>query len=437
MKKKVAITTLGCKTNQFESAAIVESLEKSGYSVVSFNTIADIYIINTCTVTAKSDAESRRLIRRAKKYNQDARIIVTGCYAQISSSALEKIPDVSLVIGNNEKKRIVEFLGNQISERVIVSDIEEDKTVSSLSLESFAEHTRAFLQIQNGCNAFCTYCIIPYARGRSRSVPFDEVIKGIKLYSDHGYKEVVLTGIHLGNYGFDLSPKKSIEDILAEVEGNSLIERIRIGSIEPNEISDRLIELLASSKSLCPHLHIPLQSGSDSVLARMGRNYNSDLVKDIVTELLLKVPDISIGFDVISGFPGESDKEHNDTCSFLDEIHFAYLHVFPYSVRPGTKAADMSGHLNPEIIKARAKELRKIGENKKQNFAAKFIDRRVPVLIQSRNSHGEIMALSRNYLSVKLLDDVPSLKGKERIVRIIKVDEYGACIGCLDDFCLG
>ncbi len=428
--KKVAITTLGCKTNQFESAAMTEALGRDGYQLVPFAEGADIYIVNTCTVTAKTDAESRRLIRRACRWNPDAKIVVTGCYAQLSASDLKDLPGVALVMGNREKGGVAELLRQLDSgvARVEVADIGAERQMEPLPLESFAEHTRAFLQVQNGCNCFCTYCIVPYARGRSRSVPFAEVLQGIRRLGESGFREVVLTGIHLGAYGLDLEPKAELLELLRAVELEGMVERLRVGSVEPNEVSTEFIHFLASSRHTCPHLHLPLQSGSATVLERMGRRYAPETVRELVSSLLEAVPDMAIGFDVIAGFPGESDEEHRATCELIDSLPVAYLHVFPYSSRPGTKAAAMPGHLPPSVIKSRAEELRLLGEGKKRAFAGRFVGRELPVLVQGKADGGRVSGLSRNYLSVSFAAPSDS-RGEEISVRITGVNEDGSCLG--------
>lgn len=428
--KKVAITTLGCKTNQFESAAMTEALEKGGYRLVPFEQGADIYIVNTCTVTARTDAESRRLIRRASRWNPVGKIVVTGCYAQLAADELKLLPGVSLVMGNREKGGVAPLLQELEggSPRVVVADIAAEREMAPLSLESFAEHTRAFLQVQNGCNAFCAYCIVPYARGRSRSVPHGEVIEGIGKLAARGFHEVVLTGIHLGAYGLDLQPKTGLLELLRDVEAGGLVERLRVGSVEPNEVSREFIRFLAASRHICPHLHLPLQSGSASVLERMGRRYTPESVAGLVESLFAAVPDMAIGFDVIAGFPGETDGEHRATCELIGSLPVAYLHVFPYSSRTGTRAATMPGHLSPALIKARAEELRQVGEEKKRAFAGRFIGRELPVLVQSETGSGIATGLSRNYLSVTFPAHV-TLKGEELAVRITGINPDGSCRG--------
>ncbi|NJD90390.1 MAG: tRNA (N(6)-L-threonylcarbamoyladenosine(37)-C(2))-methylthiotransferase MtaB [Geobacter sp.] len=423
LSKRVAITTLGCKTNQFESAGMSESLEQQGYRAVPFSDEADVYIINTCSVTAKSDAESRKLIRRAARLNPAARVVVTGCYAQLAADELSKLPNVSLVIGNSEKRDIARLLANAApgeGASVVVTDIGAESTAGVLHLESFAEHTRAFLQIQNGCNAFCAYCIVPYARGRSRSVAFDEVLAGVARFAAAGFREVVLTGIHLGAYGKDLAGETDLTALLSAIDASGAVNRLRIGSVEPDEVSPQMIGVIASGRHICPHMHLPLQSGSDRVLAAMGRGYTSGEIRALVASLVKALPGIAIGFDVIAGFPGESAADHAATCALLEELPVAYLHVFPYSSRPGTRAATMPGHLDPAVIKERAAELRQIGERKKRNYAAGFVGRELSLLMQGGNN-----GITPNYLAVKLAEEAAG----EVPVRITGVNRDGSCRG--------
>ncbi len=423
--KRVAISTLGCKTNQFESAAMTESLEREGYELVPFDTEADVYIINTCTVTGRTDSESRRLVRRAVRRNGAARVVVTGCYAQVAAEELKALPGVNLVIGNTEKKEIVELLRSlDDGKQVKVADIMAEDSAEPMRLESFAEHTRAFLQVQNGCNAFCSYCIVPYARGRSRSVAPDEVLAGIRRFAAEGYREVVLTGIHLGAYGLDLDPPGELLDLLTAVEAEGALPRLRLGSVEPNEVSDRMIAFLAGSRVVCPHLHIPLQSGSDTVLTRMNRRYTTSYVRELVGRLIDAIPDLTIGMDVIAGFPGETDAEHGETCALLSSLPIAYLHVFPYSSRTGTPAATMPGHLPPSVITRRAAELRTLGAKKKRAHAAAFIGRELAVLVQESLGDGVVRGLSGNYLVVTLAGD-EGLLNREITVRVTGVADDG------------
>ncbi|BEH09479.1 tRNA (N(6)-L-threonylcarbamoyladenosine(37)-C(2))-methylthiotransferase MtaB [Geobacter sulfurreducens subsp. ethanolicus] len=422
--QRVAITTLGCKINQFESAAMTESLGREGFRLVPFEDEADIYVINTCTVTARTDAESRRLIRRAMRRNPAARVVVTGCYAQVAPDAVGELPGVSLVVGNSEKKGIAGLLRDAVpAEKILVSDISRQRTAEALGLESFAEHTRAFLQVQNGCDAFCSYCIVPHARGRSRSVPFRDVLEGIGTFAGQGFREVVLTGIHLGAYGADLEPPASLLDLLAAADAEAPVPRLRVGSVEPHEISDGLIALMARSPVICPHLHIPLQSGSDSVLERMNRRYTAAFFRERVERLAAAVPDICIGCDVIAGFPGETDEEFAATLALLEGLPIAHLHVFPFSRRAGTPAARMSGQVDGKIVRERAEVLRALSDRKREAFHRRFVGRDLPVLVL--NGRGkEVTGLSRNYITVRIEAVTPPPEG-EVMVRVTGVEADG------------
>ena len=417
--KRVAISTLGCKTNQFESAAMVEQLIAAGYRVVPFTEPSDIYIINSCTVTARTDAETRRLIRRARRLNPDSRIIATGCYAQVAPGELEKMPELDCVLGNQEKQNIATLME---STEHSVSDIAAITQVEPLKLTSFAEHTRAFLQIQNGCNSFCSYCIVPYARGRSRSVRAEDVLQGVRDLAANGFREVVLTGIHLGAYGLDLPSSTTLTALVRQIDAESIVPRLRIGSVEPNEVSDEFLQLMARSKSICPHLHLPLQSGSDSVLNRMGRPYTSGFFRNLMTRISAAMPDAFIGADVIAGFPGETGQEFDETVRLLEDLPFSDLHVFPYSSRPGTRAAGMPGHLPAHIVTERAARLRNIAESKKQVFLDRFIGREQKVLVQKMDKKtGICRGLSRNYLIVACTG-YEAFVNSEICVRIVQSD---------------
>ncbi|QXE85018.1 tRNA (N(6)-L-threonylcarbamoyladenosine(37)-C(2))-methylthiotransferase MtaB [Geomonas nitrogeniifigens] len=409
--KRIAITTLGCKINQFESAAMTEALEQNGYSFVPFTETADIYVINSCTVTAKTDAESRRLIRRATRMNPEARVVITGCYAQMAGDELLKLPGVNLILGNSEKKDIVGFIKGLGDEpQAVVSDISQQRTGERTQLESFAEHTRAFLQVQNGCDARCAYCIVPYARGASRSVVPQEALDGMAAFSAKGFQEIVLTGIHLGAYGLDLDPPTDLLALMREAERQGVVRRLRVGSVEPTEVAPEMIAFMAGSGVVCPHLHLPLQSGSDGVLTRMNRGYDTALFRSVVEALVAAMPDVSIGSDVIAGFPGETDQEFQETLSFIESLPLAYLHVFPFSQRPGTPAATMAAQVHPRVIKERAEALRILSEKKKTEYAARFVGRELQVLVQK--DEGGRKGLSRNYLPV-LIEECEGLVNQE------------------------
>lgn len=402
MSQTVAIATLGCKTNQFESAAIEEQLKGAGYTIVPFEEGADLVVVNTCTVTARTDAQSRNLIRRARRLNLQSRIIVTGCYAQVEPEALRGIPGVAMVIGNDEKKDLLRYLAEERERQLVATDgLARGRGGVALSLTSFTDRSRAFLQIQNGCDAFCSYCIIPYARGSSRSVPFDEVVERVEHLVGSGYHEVVLTGIHMGAYGLDLDPQSSLTDLVLAIEERTEIPRLRLGSIEPNEITDRLIERMATSDRICPHLHIPMQSGSDSILKRMNRHYDAGFFHHLVEKIHRSVPEVAIGVDVIAGFPGETEEEFDQTWRLIDHLPLSHLHVFPYSRRPGTPAAEMAEQLDGALIRERAAKLRSLGEAKARRYAERFVGRVLELVVEGGEEDGWRRGLSRNYLGVQ------------------------------------
>jgi len=401
--KKISFVTLGCKTNQFESAAMTEAARKEGYRVVSAGETADICVINTCTVTARTDAESRRLIRRALRENPAAQIVVTGCYAQIAAEEISSMPGVALIIGNTEKRELLQLLRNLGEEQHIkVSDISKVHETGPLILETFAEHTRAFLQIQNGCDSRCSYCIVPHVRGPSRSVRLDDALEGIRTFARQGFREVVLTGIHLGAFGLDLSPPASLLELLSLAERERIVPRLRLGSIEPTEFSPELIQLIATGHSICPHLHIPLQSGDDGVLAAMNRPYTSGFFRELIGKITAASPCLCLGTDIIAGFPGETEEAFENGYRFLEALPLAYFHVFPFSPRQGTPAATMPDPVPPAVIKKRAEALRVLSLRKKMAYFERFLGRELLVLIQQKRKGGALQGLSRNYLTVAI-----------------------------------
>ncbi len=401
--KKISFVTLGCKTNQFESAAMADAAAKVGLQIVPAHEPADIVVINTCTVTARTDAESRRLVRRARRENPGARIVVAGCYSQLAPETFRDFPGVSLIIGNSEKRDLMDLLQeSEDGQLVKVSDIFEEETAAPLIIESFAEHTRAFMQVQNGCDSRCSYCIVPHVRGRSRSVPLESALEGIRAFARQGFREVVLTGIHLGAYGLDLKPSSSLFDLVAQAARERIVPRLRLGSIEPTEIPDDLIQLLATAETICPHLHIPLQSGNDGVLAAMNRPYTTGFFREVVEKLATAVPTIFLGTDIIAGFPGETDEDFQQGYRFLESLPLAAFHVFPFSPRQGTPAAAMAGKVPAGVIKERAEVLRRLSEEKKKRFFEGFLGRDLEVLVQEEGKNGVLKGLSRNYIPVAL-----------------------------------
>jgi len=419
MKRTASIATLGCKTNQHESVVMEEKLRLAGYELVDFSEGADLVVVNTCTVTAATDSQSRNLIRRARRMNIDCRVIVTGCYAQIDPETLRTIPGVAVVLGNEEKQDLLRYLDDEQQAQIVdVSDIRSSGDSVPLTLSAFTERSRAFVQIQNGCDAFCSYCIIPYARGTSRSMPPEQVIQQVLSLQQQGYPEVVFTGIHIGGYGKDLDPPSSLVELLRRVEDQTEVPRLRLGSVEPTEIPAELLELMAESSRICPHLHIPLQSGDNQVLKRMNRHYTTQFFHELVRTAHNKMPEAAIGLDVIAGYPGESEDEFDHTCRLLENLPISHLHVFPYSRRPGTPAAEVADQLPGELIKSRAAMIRAIGERKNRQFCERFIGRVLEVVVEGGEMDGYSRGLSRNYLSIMFKSN-PKLQGKRAWVKIL------------------
>ena len=413
----VSFVTLGCKTNQFESASMQESLQSAGYQVVPFDDGADLVIVNTCTVTNATDAQSRNLIRRARKLNVACRVVVTGCYAQVDPEALQDLPGVSLVIGNEEKQRLLDFLTeDQETTAVAVSDIRQVEKVCLPPLTTFSGRSRAFVQIQNGCDAFCSYCIIPYARGASRSATPDEILQQIDGLVASGFQEIVLTGIHIGGYGADLDTPMTLNDLVRKIEAKTSVHRLRLGSIEPTELTDELLETVASSKVICHHLHIPLQAGNDQVLQRMKRTYNTEFFGQLLGRVRASIPDAAICLDVITGFPGESEEEFESTFNFISRLPLTDLHVFPYSKRPGTPAASYPDQVPGDVSKARAEQLRQLAAEKHRSFAEGFIDEELEVVVESGVKEGLLKGVTRNYLDIRFSGD-EALSGQRVMVK--------------------
>jgi len=422
---RIAIATLGCKANQYDSEIIREGFEEKNLEIVPFSKGADIYVINTCTVTAKTDYQSRQLIRRAHRFNPQAKIVVTGCYAQLAPDELKKMPGVSLVVGNCDKERIADLvchLCNECKVKVLVKPIERGVLFQKKNLNTFSGKTRFFLKIQDGCNACCSYCIIPRARGRSRSMNPKIVLEMLEKIGISGYKEVVLTGIHLGAYGLDLSPPTTLFQLLHQIEREKLIPRVRLSSIEPNEISEELIDFLMTSKTICPHLHLTLQSGDNEILKRMNRPYSAENFRELVLNLKNSIPDLSIGVDVIVGFPGEGEKEFHHTFSLLEELPITYLHIFPFSPRKGTPAAQFPERVDGNIVKIRGKLLRNLGSKKRRDFYRTYLNKRLKVLIETKRDKETYLlkGLSRNYIPI-LVDAEDKFINKEVTVKISSV----------------
>lgn len=401
---KVAFYTLGCKVNQYESAAMAELFKERGYEIVDFESPADIYVINTCDVTNESARKSRQMIRKASRINPHARVAVAGCYAQLESGEISRIPGVDVIVGTKDRRRIVDLLEESIKKRgqiVAVEDISKERSFEEIALKGFSHRTRAFLKIQEGCNMFCSYCIIPYARGPVRSREAESIIKEAQKLAQEGFKEIVLAGIHLGLYGHDfLGKRPSLLEIITRLSEIDGIRRIRLSSIEAMELTDEYIEGLSKLQNFCHHFHIPLQSGCDTVLKRMNRRYSTAQFKDIVERIRSRMPDVSITTDVIVGFPGETPKEFDETFNFIQDVGFARLHVFPFSPREGTPAAKMPDPVKKSIKEKRSRKLIGLSGELEKNFRQKFLGERAEVLFEEKMDNNIYEGFTGNYMKV-------------------------------------
>jgi threonylcarbamoyladenosine tRNA methylthiotransferase MtaB len=409
---KFFITTLGCKVNQYESDAIAQHLRGSGCAFVLREEKADLCIINTCAVTQKASMQSRQAVRQAIRSNPGARIIVTGCYAQTEPDEIRKIKGVHDIIGHADKHKIPELILSiekkaGPSPALIRRNIFLEHDFKQIPATVLANRTRQFLKIQDGCDTFCTYCIVPYARGRSRSMPLENILENIKQLKQAGYHEVVLTGVHLGAYGLDLSPPASLTELLIRIHKSKTIDRVRLSSIEPLELTDDIIKLVAETDSFCHHFHIPLQSGDDLILKKMHRPYTRSFFKDLVIKINKSIPDAAIGVDILVGFPGETEKAFENTYSLIEELPITYLHVFPFSPRSGTPASGYQHKVPSEVIKARCQKMRVLGNGKKRDFYKKIIGAKVEVLIEGKRdrSTGFLKGITSNYVPVLVKGD--------------------------------
>ena len=399
------IITLGCKVNQYESAYLKDSLLKAGWYEASKHEKADITLINTCIVTRKASYQSRQALRKAIRENPAGMTAAIGCYGQVFPDELSKIPGLNLITGNTVKGQLPDILINRLhdgQQHLISEGFNSDETFEALPLKGFLNRTRAFLKIQDGCRSFCSYCIVPFARGPVRSLYPAKVLSMLKSLSNEGFKEVVLTGIHLGMYGTDLDHDMDLKVLLTLIKREGLPMRIRLSSLEPTEINRDLIDMMASEEWLCRHFHVPLQSGDDRILKRMNRDYTAREFARLVERIHEKIPLAAIGLDTMAGFPGEDDRAHQHTCSLIHELPVSYLHVFPFSPRKGTAAAGFSDQVNQSVIKERAAELRTLGEKKREAFYRSCLGKEFLVLAEGWHSErGKmIKGLSDNYLRV-------------------------------------
>lgn len=423
MKKSVAIFTLGCKVNQYETEAMTELFLKANYDVVAADEFADVYVINTCTVTNLSDKKSRQFIRRSKSKNSEAIIAVVGCYSQVSPDEISKIDEVDIILGTDNRSKIVELCEDFRADKLkvnLVSDIMQVREFEELNINDVEGKTRAFIKIQDGCNQYCSYCIIPYARGSIRSRNKASIVSEIKRLCNAGFKEIVLTGIHIASYGKDLGDERLI-DLIEKIHNIEGLERIRLGSLEPTLITDDFMKRLSSLKKVCNHFHLSLQSGSDTVLKRMNRKYTTDEYRKIVEIIRTYMEDVAFTTDIIVGFPEETQAEFDETYAFVKEIGFSKIHVFQYSPRKGTPAAELK-QLDGNIKHERSKLLIALSDSLNSEFNEKFINKQLDVLFEEESKYKEnhIEGYTTNYIRVLAVGD-ETLIGKIKDVKIEKV----------------
>ena len=424
MKKQAALHNLGCKDNAYEVEAMQQLLEKAGYEIVPFEPGADVYLINTCTVTNIADRKSRQMLHKAKKMNPDAIVVATGCYVQTDEGKLDKDEAVDLILGNNQKKQIVEVLEEyerQHKKQKHVIKINQTKEYEELEISHTAEHVRAYIKVQDGCNQFCTYCIIPYARGRVRSRKIFQVIEEVQTLAARGYKEVVLTGIHLSSYGLDF-PEEERETLLSliqavhEVQG---IQRIRLGSLEPRIITEEFARTISALPKMCPHFHLSLQSGCDATLERMNRRYTSTEYAEKCTLLRKYFDNPALTTDVIVGFPMETEEEFRMSRDFVDSIHFYETHIFKYSRRHGTKAAAMDGQLTESQKAIRSDEMLALNEKHSREYEESMLGRELEILLEEEiEMNGEQWYLGHSKEYIKAVLKKQPQYGINDIVRV-------------------
>lgn len=416
--RKVAIKNLGCKVNEYETEVLIQMLKESGYIVVGFEEVADIYIVNTCSVTNMADRKSRQLLHKAKKINKDSLVIAMGCYVQANEEAAKLDDSIDIIIGNNKKKEIIEIIDRAFEDRfandktlnnTTIIDISREKNYEEMKRNTTVSRTRANVKIQDGCNQFCTFCIIPYARGRVRSRKLEDIIAEVEGLVDNGYKEVVLTGIHISSYGIDLDKDIRLIDVLREINKIKGVKRIRIGSLEPRIITEKFATELVKLEKICPHFHLSLQSGSDSVLKRMNRRYTSGEYFEKVKMLRKYYDKPAITTDIIVGFPEETKEEHIETVEFVKKIKFAEAHIFKYSKRHGTVAAMMEGQVDEAQKNTRSNELITLASLHAKEYKESYLDTDVEVLFEERKTIDDIIfqvGHTREYIKVAIKSDV-------------------------------
>ncbi|WP_026689192.1 tRNA (N(6)-L-threonylcarbamoyladenosine(37)-C(2))-methylthiotransferase MtaB [Alteribacter aurantiacus] len=441
----VAFHTLGCKVNHYETEAIWQLFKSEGYEKTDFDQTSDVYVINTCTVTNTGDKKSRQVIRRAIRKNPEAVICVTGCYAQTSPAEIMAIPGVDIVVGTQDRHKMIPYIEQFREEREPINgvgNIMKTRVYEELDVPAFTDRTRASLKIQEGCNNFCTFCIIPWARGLLRSRKPEDVLSQARQLVDAGYKEIVLTGIHTGGYGEDFKDY-SLADLLLELEKVEGLKRIRISSIEASQITDRVIEVIDQSEKIVRHLHVPLQSGSDTVLKRMRRKYTNEFFAERVGRLHKALPGLAVTTDVIVGFPGETDEEYQETYDFIRDLKFSELHVFPYSKRTGTPAARMEDQVDDNVKNDRVHRLIELSNQLAKEYASTFEDDVLEMIPEEKASEGDLLVgYTDNYMKVKvegsedLIGEIVKVKitkagypyNEGQFVRVVKDDAKTAIV---------
>lgn len=402
--QKVAFHTLGCKVNQHDSAIMAALFQDAGYEVVDFNDLADVYVVNTCTVTHLSDRKSRQMIRHAARENPAATIVVCGCYAQTAKAELEALDEVDLIIGTNERHKVVEAVETFRQDHVKTAYMADDEELfyyEDLPHERVSGMTRAYVKIQEGCDQFCAYCAIPYARGPLRSRSEQDTIDEINMLVERGYKEVILTGIHIGAYGRGVKDETcDLTGLCRRILDETAIERLRIGSLEGIEVTDALIEMIASDERMAKHLHLPLQSGCDRTLSAMRRPYDTEQFREMMRRIRGKVPNIAITTDLMVGFPGETDEDFKESLVFCNDIAFSAMHIFKYSMRSGTPAAAMPDQIDPQIKERRAKQMADVAQKNKLDYERRFVGQTLRILVEEQTKDGLWTGHSSNYLLV-------------------------------------
>ena len=424
--KRAAIVTLGCKVNQYETDAMYGMLKQAGVIMVDPKEAADIYIVNTCSVTNMAERKSRQMLHRAKKKNPDVVVVAVGCYAQVGKEELSNDSNIDLIIGNNKKKELIHILEEHMGEKeaveesIEVIDIAHDQEYESLHIEQLKEHTRAYIKVQDGCNQFCSYCIIPYTRGRIRSKNPEEVIEEVKNLAAQGYKEIVLTGIHLSSYGKDLGDI-TLLDVIQRIQQIEDVERIRLGSLEPRIITEQFVKELRACDKVCPHFHLSLQSGCDETLKRMNRKYTTEEYETALNILRTYYEHPALTTDVIAGFVGETEEEFEKTRAYLEKINLYEMHIFKYSVREGTRAQKMSGHVPEQVKTERSDVLLAMAKRHKSEFEKWYVGRKEKVLLEEiieKNGKKYFQGYTAHYVkvAVELSENDTKLRQNEVIV---------------------